>query len=235
MIDNVKACVLTAYSPNTHNGRVVQGGPYKRGQDRLKRSLIHHGFRYDVLAFEDFQTNEFDKSCGYNIKADAFTQAIRLGYERILWLDSSVWAIKPIEPIFDYIDANGWYFYSNGFNMAQTADDNALKFFNISRDEAEKIPDISSSMFGVHMGNPKAQEFIKRWITTAKMNMWATDREHGGGSKDPRFMFDRQDQSCASLILHQLGMNMVERNVFSAIAEDNGVYPESVSLVMRGL
>lgn len=234
MIDNVKACVLTAYAPNTSHGQNIQGSPYKRGQERLINSLVHHGFRYDILAYQDFQTNSFDKSCGYNIKADALTAAIDLGYERILWLDSSVWAIKPIEPIFDYIDENGWYFYSNGFNLAQWSDDNALEYFGFTRDQAEKLPDISSSMFGLHMGNPKAQEFAKQWILSARRGMWATSR-FGGGSDDPRFEADRQDQSCASLIIHKLGMHMVGRNCFSAIAEDNGLYPESVSLVMRGL
>ena len=235
MIDNVKACVLTAYAPNTSHGHKVEGSPYKRGQERLIRSLIYHGFRYDILAFQDFQTDDFDKTCGYNIKADALTVAINQGYERILWLDSSVWAIKPIEPLFDYIDENGWYFYSNGFNMAQMADDKALEHFGYTRDEAEKIPDLSSSMFGLHMGNPRAQEFAEEWIKTAKLGMWSTSREHGGGSKDPRFMFDRQDQSCASLLVHKLKLHMVGRNTFSAIANDTGVYPESVNLVMRGM
>ena len=235
MIDNVKACVLTAYAPNTSHGIKVAGTPYKRGQERLKNSLIHHGFRYDFLAFEDWPNDNYSKLCGYNIKAAAFEEAIKQGYERILWLDSSVWAVKPVEPLFDYIDHNGWYFYSNGFNMAQTADDNALRYFGLTRDQAERIPDLSSSMFGLHMGNPRAQEFVKLWLESAKLGMWDTSREHGGGSKDPRFMFDRQDQSCASIIRYQLDMNMVERNHFSAIANDEGKYPESVLLVMRGL
>ena len=56
-----------------------------------------------------------------------------------------------------------------------------------------------------------------------------------GGSDDKRFRFDRQDQSCASALRHLLDMKMEHRNVYSAIAEDNGVYNDSVMLVMRGL
>ena len=235
MIDNVKACVLTAFAPGTSHGHNIQGSPYKRGQDRLKRSLIHHGFRYDILAFEDWQTNEFDRTCGYNIKADALTVALNQGYERILWLDSSVWAIKPIERVFDYIDHHGWYFYSNGFNLRQTADDNALKYFGITPDQAWEMPDLSSSMFGLHMGNPKSQQFAKQWLQSAENGFWATSREHASGSNDPRYKFDRQDQSCATALMHKLGMDMTERNFYSAIANDKGDYPESVCLVMRGL
>lgn len=235
MIDNVKACILTAYAPNTSHGHNITGTPYKRGQERLIRSLIHHGFRYDILAFQDWPNMKYSTNCGYNIKAAAFDEALKQGYERILWLDSSVWAIKPVEPLFDYIDSHGWFFHSNGFNMAQTANDNALEYFGLTRDQAEKIPDISSSMFGIHTGNPKGHHFLQRWLDTARLGMWETSREHNGGSKDPRFMFDRQDQSCASIILHQLGMDMTPKGQYVDVANDRGIYQENCMLVMRGL
>ena len=235
MIDSTKACILSAYAPGTSHGLPVQGSPYKRGQERLKRSLIHHGFRYDIKLYQDFITNDFNRECGYNIKADALQQVIKEGYERILWLDSSVWAVRPVEPLFDYIDSNGWYFHSNGFNLRQTADDNALDYFGISPNLAWLMPDLSSSMFGLHMGNPKAQEWAKLWIQSAKDGLWNTSREHANGSEDPRYMFDRQDQTAATALMHKLNMNMVDRGVYSMYANDNGIYPESVCLVMRGL
>lgn len=221
MIDIIKACILTAYAPNTSHGINIEGSPYKRGQERLIESLRYHGFRYDILAFQDWPNMKYNCECGYNIKAAAFEEALKQGYERILWLDSSVWAINKVEPLFDYIDQTGWYFYSNGFTVRQTADDNALNYFGMSSDYAAQTPDLSSSMFGLHMGNPKAQKFLGKWLKSAYDGLWSTSRQHNGGSKDPRYLFDRQDQSCASILRAQLDMKMEERNRFSAIADDN--------------
>ena len=221
MIDNIKACILTAYAPNTSHGINIDGTPYKRGQERLIESLKYHGFRYDILAFQDWPKMKYDTSCGYNIKAAAFDEAIKQGYERILWLDSSVWAIKKVEPLFDYIDQTGWYFYSNGFTVRQTSDDQSLAYFGMSADEAAEVGDISSSMFGLHMGNPKAQQFLEKWLQSARDGRWATSRQHNSGSQDPRYLFDRQDQTCASILRHQLDMKMEPRNRFSAIADDD--------------
>lgn len=235
MEDSIKACVLTAYAPNTTRGENTPGSPYPAGQKRLLNSLVHHGFRHDVLAFQDWPNDSFDKECGYNIKAAAFYEAVEMGYTRILWVDSSVWAIRDIEPIFDHINMNGWFFWNNGFNAAITSDDNALEYFGRTRDQAEQIPDITTAIFGLHLENDKAWSFYTKWIETASRGMWATPRDHGGGSTDPRFQFDRQDQSCATIIAHDLGMKGHNPGFFTEIANNNGIYSDSTLLVMRGL
>jgi hypothetical protein len=235
MEPSVKACILSAYAPGTVRGESTEKSPYPKGQQLLYNSLIHHGFRHDIMFYQDWPNDHYDKGTGYNVKAAAFHEVLEMGYERILWLDSSVWAIQNPAPIFDVISNDGWYFWRNGFNCALTCDDHALRYFQINRDQAEQMPDITSSMFGVHMGNPKAQEFMTRWLATAKDGLWASSRFHNNGSQDPRFLFDRQDQSCASVIWNQLGMTAHDPNVYSAIANDRGEYPESVIFVMRGL
>lgn len=247
MESNVKACILSAYAPGTTRGENTGSSPYPAGQQALYRSIVLMGFRHDVLLFQDWPNNNFDKSCGYNVKASAWTEAVKRGYEVILWLDSSVRAIRAIEPIFDIINHEGWYFWKNGFNCAKTCDDNALQYFGITRDEAEEMPDITTSMFGLHLGNPVSREFYNRWIQSARDGMWVTSRYHNGGSQDPRFEFDRQDQSCASVIWNQSkywnheggrAMTAYEPNVYSSIWHpidtlDN--HPEPIIFTMRGL
>ena len=235
MEDNIKACILTAYAPGTTRGENTGSSPYPAGQKRLLNSLVHHGFRHDVLAFQDWPNKLFDTSCGYNIKAAAFHEAVMAGYTRILWLDSSVWAIRNIDPIFDHINTHGWFFWKNGFNCAITCDDNALDFFQITRDQAEQMPDITTAIFGLHMENPTALEFYDRWRATAHDGMWATSRQHNNGSTDPRFQFDRQDQSCASVIANKLFMDACDPGVFTEIANNEGNYSDTTIFVMRGL
>lgn len=234
MESTVKACIVTACTPGFAHGVPVQGSPYQRGQDRLVNSLIHHGFSYDILAFPDWPNNEYGR-VPYNIKASAIHEAMKRGYTRILWLDSSVWAVQNPNKIFEVINTEGWYFWRSGFNCAQVSNDAALKYHGISRNEAEGIHDCSSSMLGLHLDNPKAQGFAKAWLKSAKDGLWATSREHAGGSQDRRYQFDRQDQTHASLLIRKFGMTLHDPGAYSQYANDKGIYPDSVIFVMRGI
>lgn len=234
MQDSVKACIVTGFAPNTSHGQYSAQSPYKKGQERLLNSLVHHGFRHDVLAFSDFPNDHYPKDCGYNIKASAIHQARELGYDVILWLDSSVWAIRAIEPLFDYIVNHGWYFHTNGFDLGQTMDNDGLKYFGLTREQAYKMPDLTSSMFGLHLGNPKAEHFLKDWLETARLGMWKTSR-FPTPNHPPDFVGDRQDQSCATALMHKWQMDMIPRGVYSDIANNNGKYSDTCIFVMRGM
>lgn len=224
MQDSVKACIVTGYAPNTSHGSYSHGSPYAKGQERLLNSLVHHGFRHKVLAFQDFPNNHYEKKT-YNIKASCMHQAREMGFDVLLWLDSSVWAIREIEPLFDYIISHGWYFHSNGFNLGRTMDNKALEYFGLTRDKAYQMPDLTSSMFGLHLGNPKAEWAFNDWLQSAKDGFWLSSRERPG--KYPNdgypedFVGDRQDQSCLTAVMHKYEMDMVERGVYSDIAKDN--------------
>lgn len=197
------------------------------------RSLIHHGFAWDILTWRDWPNEHFDTNNPYHIKAAAFEQAIKLGYKNILWLDCSVWAVKNPHPIFDVLEEEGYYFWRSGYNCAQVCSDACLQYFGVDRDLAEQWPDCSTSMFGVNLEYAPAQEFIERWIQAAKDGAFNGSREHDGQSDDPRFQFHRQDQSCASIILNQLGLAQYAPGVYSAYYQKQ--LPDSVIFTMQGL
>lgn len=218
-----RACIINA----------ALGGWYWKGQERLIKSLNLHGFKWDILAWkEEWPNDNYDKSCPYNIKAAAFEEAIKAGYEIILWVDCSVWPIKDPEPIYDLINEQGYYFWSSGYNCAQVCSDNCLEYFGVSRDMAETFTDCSTSMFGVNMANPQGKEFIETWIKAAKDKVFHGSREHDNQSKDPRFKFHRQDQAVASVIIGKMGLKIHEPGIYSSY------YPndlDKVILTMRGM
>ena len=223
MDSTIKACIINA----------AIGSWYPVGQKRLVNSLIHHGFNWDILTWTDWPNQNFDTSCNYNVKAAAFEEAINQGYTHILWLDSSVWAIKDPNLIFDIINEQGYYFWSNGYNCAQECSDRCLEYFQITRDEAEKMPVASTSMFGVNLTNPVGMAFMQMWLRSAKDRIFHGSRLHDNQSSDPRFLWHRQDQSAASIILNQLGCYIHPPGLYSSYYEPN--LPESVVLTMRGM
>lgn len=247
MDTNVKACILTA-----HNGK----GWYPKGQKRLINSLRHHGFRHDIVAIEctpiqnswlvtgsvngryiDPQTiSGYKSDCVYTLKAAAFDYVRSLGYDTILWLDCSVWAIKDPEPIFDIISHTGHYFWRSGFTLGQTCSDKCLDYFMFTREKAHKINDCSTSMFGLKVSNPDSAKFLDYWLKAAADGMFHGSRDEipGRGDHEQKFMH-RQDQSVASCLIPSFNMKIHQPGQYSQYADVNGDYPESVVLVMAGM
>lgn len=222
---SIKHCVITA---------CVGGGWYPEGQKRLIRSLYYHGSTADILAYQDeWPSDGYNTECPYNIKASVLEKAIELGYKRILWLDSSVWCVQYPMGLWDIINHEGYYFWRSGYNCAQVCSDKCLEYFGVDRDTAEKYQDCSTSMFGLNMDNPEAQEFARRWIQSAKDGQFEGSRFHDNQSEDPRFIAHRQDQSCASMIIGQMGLKMHLPNVYSAVYQPD--LPSSVIYVMKGI
>lgn len=189
---------------------VAIGGWYPKGRERLVRSLMYHGFAGEVLTWNnDWPNGNYDGSCLYDVKAAALEEAIARGFTHIFWADCSMWCVRDPQALFGIIDEKGVYLESNGYNCAQECSDDCLDYFEVTRDEAEKIPMCSSGLLGININNPKGKEFAELWIESAKNRVWHGSRGHDNQSSDSRFLHHRQDQSAASIIAHQLEIELV--------------------------
>lgn len=182
-------------------------GWYGAGQKRLRTSLEQHGFKGDYLFWRnEWPSNKFPRDCVYTVKADAFDAAIRGKYTTIIWGDCSIYAVRDMQRFVDRINTNGYWIGQSGYNASQTASDAQLAYFGVDRDWAEKTHDCATGIFGVNMDFEKPRQFIERWVQAGLDGAFRGSRQHGRQSKDPRFMFCRQDQSAASIVLGQVGM-----------------------------
>lgn len=223
MESHTKTCIIN----------VGLGGWYPKGSERLKRSLIYHGFAWDILIWTDWPNDNFDKSCAYNVKAAAFEEAIKAGYTHILWCDSSVWAINDISPVLDKLNEQGYYLLASGYNAAQTCSDRCLKYFDLDRDDAELIPDTQTTVMGVNMDNPDGFSFMQMWLQAARDGVFKGSRLHDDQSEDPRFLFHRQDQSAATCIAGHLNLKL--EYLGEKVSYYEPQLKESVVLTMRGM
>lgn len=193
------------------------GGWYPRGIDRLSTSLIEHQWKGASLFFRNYPlgcpTHEVSP---YAFKIHALNQAIQKGFTKILWLDASIWAIKDPAPFFEYIKKHGYYFFKTGYNCAQSCNDRILDYIGKSRDEAEKMTEAATGCVGLDLKNHFGREFYMNWIKFMKDGMFHGSRLHDDQSKDPRFLFHRQDQSAASLIINHFKMKINDPGDFIA-------------------
>jgi len=182
------------------------GAWYPRGSARLERSLIYHGWNYDMKIWKDEIINDFfKKNFPYTIKAAAFMQAMLDGYTHILWMDCSQWVVRDPNKLMDIIDDEGGLFIKSGYNLAQTSADTDLSWAKVSRDEAEKMPELWSCIFGVNLETEQGRNFARHFIEAYHAGVFDTPREHSGRSQDPRFLHARQDQTAVSWAFHKSG------------------------------
>jgi hypothetical protein len=184
------------------------GGWYGQGVQRLERSLIFEGWGGNILTWKDDYPPDSHRheDVPYYMKIAAFEEALRQGYTYILWVDASFWAVKRPDKMFDLINDQGYYFFSSGYNLAQSVNDTALEYVELSRDVAEGINEWASGCVGINFNNDDGKNLYNRWKQLMDAGLSKGSRLHDNQSADPRFLFHRQDQSCLSLAIWELGL-----------------------------
>lgn len=184
------------------------GGWYAQGVRRLERSLIFEGWGGNILTWkDDYPPNSHrHEDFPYYMKIAAFEEALRQGYTHILWVDASFWAVNKPDKMFDIINDQGYYFFSSGYNLAQSVSDRALEYVGLSRDVAEGVNEWASGCVGINFNNDDGKNLYNRWKQLMDAGMSKGSRLHDNQSLDPRFLFHRQDQSCLSLAIWEHGL-----------------------------
>jgi hypothetical protein len=178
--------------------------------NRLRKSLTNR-FDGDFIGFKDERSigAPLHETCPYGFKVYCWEHAIELGYKRILWLDSSCFAIKNINSIFDHISEHGYIMQEAGQYVGSWSSDTVLNYFGITRDEAMTMLMYGNAGFlGFDVQNPTAQNFLQRWKQAMEAGMFKGewDNNNKTESSDERCKGSRHDMTCGSIIANQLGM-----------------------------
>lgn len=173
-------------------------GNYLLALERLEQSVVRHCGDVSFLGFRG------EESLGapphlenpYAFKIYAIEEARKRGYEQILWLDSSVVFVKDPKPLFDWITKKGFLFEEAGHWAGSWCNDRTLEYFNLTREEAMKMPMFSAGFTGLDFENPTAVEFFEKWKQSMLHGQFVGDwADH------------RHDMTCASIIANQMGLS----------------------------
>ena len=187
---------------------------FKVGQDRLVKSLIDTNYQGDILTYTDFSQvgSKTHIEVPYQFKVYAIKKAVDLGYDIILYCDASLFAIKNVMPVINYIISKGHLMEYCGFSAGQWSTDNCLNYFGLTRDEAMNIPLHSAGFTGLNMQNKVTTQFFNEWFKCASEEItfkgdWNNNQKQC--SADERCLGHRHDQTTASIIAHQLVMKRI--------------------------
>ena len=129
-------------------------GWYRRGVARMIQKFEEVSPGYEIQAWVNTLppgTPEIVKDgvsyTGYAAKPWALSHAMQTADVALL-LDASVYPIRHIEPLLDFINGHGYYLAPAGFTIGEWTNDEMLAKFGMDRDHALKIPDVASGIVG---------------------------------------------------------------------------------------
>lgn len=216
-------------------------GRYVKGQDRLNESLLKVGFDGAFLSWtvEESIGSPLHKDNPYAFKIYCFEQAINAGYTKILWVDASIWAIKPLNPIWKALAEHGYMKQYAGHLVGWWSSDRQLEYFGITRDEAMKIEmHGNGGFFALDFEKDIAKEFFKRWKQSMLDGMFkgSWNNDNNCESSDSRCKGSRHDMTCGSIIANQLEMYAYPNSTLMAyVGGDYEKPPETAVMWAQGV
>lgn len=218
-------------------------GNYAKALMRLELSLKQVGFDGRFKGINDYGHIESPLHKGhancvpYAFKAYSIKKAIEEGASLLLWCDSVVYATKSIQPIFDHIEKNGYLFFDNiGYSIGDHTSDACLNHFGMTREESFNSKMIMACMMGFNLNDPTAREFLDKYISAASDGVSYHGDWHNNNlqvSNDMRVKGHRHDQSVASILIKQMGLEITNaQSTYFAYSEHKGKVSISDSVCM---
>jgi hypothetical protein len=217
---------------------------YIKAQARQEESLKKVGWDGDYFAFKTFEEigSPDHDDVPYAFKPFAIDKVREMGYDLIIWMDSPVYAIKPLDTLCSFIENNGSIFFDNlGFTIGDYTSDECLRLCDMTREEAFNRPMIMACLMGFDFTNPKTSELFDKYLLAASEQGKYEGDWHNNNlqvSKDNRVKGHRHDQSVMSILMSKRGIKPVHpHSTFFAYFNNPGHLPhaETVCLLSHGL
>ena len=187
-----------------------KGFNFQRGIERLKEN-INQLVKIPFISFTEYPENcPTHQEIPFGFKFYCIKECIKLGYNSILWLDSSVIIKTDLKDVFNKIDNQGYFFIKNWHNIGTYCHDKALKTLHISREESFHIPCVQGGNFGLNLQFDCSKRFIDNimnYISDKITFPGPYTNENNLASTDKRVAGHRHDQIAMSVVALRLGMN----------------------------
>jgi hypothetical protein len=219
---------------------VAVGAWYPRGQDRLRTSLHAVGFQGDFICWRDSWPpgSPPHSELPYGFKSYAFQDVVKQGYDTILWLDCSCWAIRPLEPLFNHIEQEGHVFSYEGWKAGQWLKDEALANLGITRDEALEVPLIGGMFMGICLTHERSRKWLEGFCKFCQDGTTLPGQLRNVNhsvSNDDRCLGHVADQSVASILAHRLGMGITYPPTWRDWGHDKKQFDPSTVILAAGM
>lgn len=190
---------------------VAVGPGHERGSRRLTETVKQFSPDVHVMSWQGKYPpgSPPHAEMPYAFKIHALEAAAAKGHRRLLWLDASMYAIKPIDYMFDCADKDGAAVWQSGWMVGQWTTDAALVRLGLSRDEAMGTLLCSGGVVSINLDTEVGSTLLRRWGEYARDGISFQGKWNNKGhtcSQDPRCLGHRHDMPSLSLISRDLGL-----------------------------
>jgi alpha(1,3/1,4) fucosyltransferase len=187
-IDDRQNCIIL-YSTFNRN--------YPKAMKRLLQHIADSDFKGHVLyrlgGWPDEEGGSLALShVPYAFKACFFKEAQRMGFKRVLWLDSSVVPVASLNEIFAMIEEQGYFVMGNSHAIGPFMNPRSAAYFGLTLPQTYQIPSCSAGLFGADLTQPKSALLLDLWYRAAFDN--------------DAYFSERFDQNALSMLLYQFDM-----------------------------
>lgn len=190
---NEKCCVISFANA---------AGNYYKGLARLNMSMAEFwDGRFIGFTDEHSIGAPLHSDNPYAFKLYAFKRALSEGYRKIIYVDSSVWAVRNIQPVFTILNKVGFVMQESGHYIRDWCNDHTLKYFNHKKEDfGNAVMYGNAGLLGLDFDQSVCQEFFHRWFEAMAHDCfkgeWTGPNAH------------RHDMSCGSIIAWEIGMDL---------------------------
>jgi len=200
-------------------------GRYLGLEQKLKRSIERHCPEADIFIYHDFAEigSPTHQENPYAFKVYAIEKVKSLGYELIVWCDSVIRLARPITTLIPKIREQGVYLQEDGWKVGRWANDRALAYFGVSRDDAMNLSAIYACIMAFDFAHPMTTVFFTKWKKACEDGIFrgAWKNDNHSESQDERCTGHRHDQSCAELVAHGLKIKLNPRMLSDNVSDPN--------------
>lgn len=195
---------------------------YQAKMRRLEKSVP---YGVDFLGFTSVSQLDCEPHnvIPYKFKPAAIDKAKTLGYDLVIWADSPVHVIKPLDQAFDYLEENKYFFFDNiGHSLGMWTNEKSLEYFGYTREQALHTKMIMACCMGFNFTDQAVSGLQDEYFELADMLYPGSWSDH------------RHDQTVMSYLLNRDGFHiLVGQDTFFAYKNHHGVLPiaESVCLL----
>lgn len=187
---------------------------YLLSASRLRKSLKRKGFRGHAQIWQgDYpKGSPRHEEIPYAFKAHAFEWAYMNGYNSAIWIDTNLYAHKPIDSIINHVNEKGYLILLNGWTTGEWSTDEQLAAFGYSRDEAMQIPQAMACVIGLNFYSEDGMNIFQLYRSNTHLFKGSWKNDEGQVSSDPRVLGSRHDQTVLSLIAYSNGYDFTPPN-----------------------
>ena len=209
---------------------------YSQGMLRLIGSVVKYDPDCNFAGWtslpDDWPTHEAKP---YAFKAHAL-QTASLGADLLLWADAAVVVVKPLAPLWERIEQDGYWISCNGWtNYEWTADSAYPDLFphltlETARIVNKRFPQVLATTFGLNVKHPIGRKFLEEYFRLSNTNAfcgpwtntnnpdalkhWRQDAARMGPCGPPDVIGHRHDQTAASVLAWHLQMKLTSGEIF---------------------